>query len=82
MKIYTNTIVFDDQVMGEQHLSIEVALWAAIALWEEVSGDIETDLCDSLVRGNYGRVQRVLADRFLNLDTVAFCDIAEERALY
>jgi len=82
MKIWTNTIVFDDQVLGGQHLSIEAALHEAIALWEEVGGNVEMDLRDSLARGNFGRVQRIVADAFLNLDTVAFCDIAEESKLY
>ncbi len=82
MRIYTNTIVFDDQVLGGQHLTVEAALAEALDLYEEVIGIVPTDLRDSLNRSNLGRVQRIVADAFLDLDTVAFCDIAEESKLY
>lgn len=82
MKIYTNTVVFDDQVLGNQHLTIEEAMAEAIALYEEVIGTVNEDLRVPLDESNLSRVQEIISDALLDLDTVAFCDIAEEKQLY
>ena len=84
MKIYTNTVVFDDQVLGSQHLTIEEAMAEAIALYEEVIGTVNEDLRVPWVLGesNLSRVQEIISDALLDLDTVVFCDIAEEKQLY
>ena len=82
MKIYTNTVVFDDQVLGSQHLTIEEAVAEAIALYEEVIGTVNEDLRVPLDESNLSRIKGIISDAFLDLDTVAFCDIAEERQLY
>lgn len=82
MKIYTNTVVFDDQVLGSQHLTIEEAMAEAIALYEEVIGTVNEDLRVPLDESNLSQVQEIISDALLDLDTVVFCDIAEERQLY
>jgi hypothetical protein len=82
MKIYTNTVVFDDQVLGSQHLTIEEAMAEAIALYEEVIGTVNEDLRVPLDESNLSRVQETISDALLDLDTVVFCDIAEEKQLY
>ena len=82
MKIYTNTVVFDDQVLGSQHLTIEEAMAEAIALYEEVIGTVNEDLRVPLDESNLSQVQEIISDALLDLDTVAFCDIAEEKQLY
>jgi hypothetical protein len=82
MKIYTNTVVFDDQVLGSQHLTIEEAMAEAIALYEEVIGTVNEDLRAPLDESNLSRIQEIISDALLDLDTVVFCDIAEEKQLY
>jgi|APGre2960657373_1045057.scaffolds.fasta_scaffold337624_2 hypothetical protein len=82
MKIYTNTVVFDDQVLGSQHLTIEEAMAEAIALYEEVIGTVNEDLRVPLDESNLSQVQEIISDALLDLDTVVFCDIAEEKQLY
>lgn len=82
MKIYTNTVVFDDQVLGSQHLTIEEAMAEAIALYEEVIGTVNEDLRVPLDKSNLSQVQEIISDALLDLDTVVFCDIAEEKQLY
>jgi hypothetical protein len=82
MKIYTNTVVFDDQVLGSQHLTIEEAMAEAIALYEEVIGTVNEDLRVPLDESNLSRIQEIISDALLDLDTVVFCDIAEEKQLY
>ena len=82
MKIYTNTVVFDDQVLGSQHLTIEEAMAEAIALYEEVIGTVNEDLRVPLDESNLSQVQETISDALLDLDTVVFCDIAEEKQLY
>ena len=82
MKIYTNTVVFDDQVLGSQHLTIEEAMAEAIALYEEIIGTVNEDLRVPLDESNLSQVQEIISDALLDLDTVVFCDIAEEKQLY
>lgn len=82
MNIYTNTVVFDDQVLGSQHLTIEEAMAEAIAIYEDVIGTVNDDLRVPLDESNLSRVQEIISDALLDLDTVAFCDIAEEKQLY
>jgi hypothetical protein len=103
--IYTNTIVFDDQVMGGQHLEDTEALLEAWQIVHEVTGQTVLEQCSDLVifpaiekfsRGLYTTeemvnelhgdgflaVEGAISEILLDLDTVAFVDIAKATRLY
>lgn len=91
MKIYTNTIVFDDQVLGGQHLTYDEAVVEAVQIASEVLGFEHADWTKVMraFRTKQGMNPKTLVniaddirDQILDLDTVAYCDIAEERTLY
>ena len=103
--IFTNTIVFDDQVLGGQHLEDTEALLEAWEIVHEVTGQTVLDQCSDLVifpaikkfsEGIYTTEEMIsnlhgdsftavvdaISEILLDLDTVAFVDIAKEIRLY
>ncbi len=103
--IFTNTIVFDDQVMGGQHLEATEALIEAWEIVLEVTGesvvaqcsdllafqpvkywsegDIDTErMIENLDEMQFLAVEGAISEILLDLDTVAFVDIAKRSRLY
>lgn len=103
--IYTNTIVFDDQVLGGQHLEATEALIEAWDIVLEVTGesvvaqcsdllafqpvkywvdgDIDTErMIENLQETQFLAVEGAISEILLDLDTVAFVDIAKRTRLY
>lgn len=103
--IFTNTIVFDDQVMGGQHNYAEDALIEAWEIVLEVTGQSVVDQCSDLLaflpvkywsegeidtermirsldEHQWLAVEGAITEILLDLDTVAFVDIAKMTRLY
>jgi len=82
-RIWTNRIVLDDQVLGTQHTSVADALQEAMDIHEELTGIEPSGFWKDLLRdGVHNVLADEISDQILDLDTVAFCDIADQMDLY